>query len=162
MSTRHLLRQATPLLAAAILVAGCQAASGGAPSPTPSAIAAVPASVADWTARQGFGGSSGLPQVNQGAHWLQDNVYADDYSHWIFWWNGIAQDLATWLDTHTPTACWADYHATVRTNLASMLADFATLQSAADANHGQPPDAITDLVQRADVISELPLPSGCA
>ena len=39
------------------------------------------ASLADWTARQGFGGSSGLNEIQHGAHWLQDNTYAADYSH---------------------------------------------------------------------------------
>jgi hypothetical protein len=160
MSTRQLLRLAAPLLAAATLLAGCQAASGGAPTSSPKASA--PASFADWTARQGFGGSVGLREINHGAHWLQENTGADDYSHWIFWWNGMVQDLAAWLDTHDPTACWADYHAQVRAGLASSLKDLAAIQAAADAHLAQPYDAITDFVTKTDALMALPDPSGCS
>ena len=168
MSTPRRLRIAAPIIALASLLAACQVASGGAPSATaapttaPSAAASKPASLADWTARQGFGGGAGMSELDHGAHWLQDNVFASDYSHWIFWWNGLAQDLAAWLDTHAPTACWADYHATVRAGLANVLTDLASLQAAADQNLAQPPDATTDLVRQADTILELPMPTGCA
>lgn len=168
MSTSRLLRLGAQMIAAAGLLAACQSASGGAPSApsapvsTPTTAPSGPASLADWTARQGFGGGSGLAQVQQGAHWLDVNGAGSDASDAAFWWNGIAVDLAAWLDAHPATDCWAAYHAQVRAGLGNVLTELATIRAAVDAGHLVPIEPSAALVRDADALVALPLPSGCA
>lgn len=167
MSTPSILRVAAPALLAASLIAGCQAASGSAPSatrpptaaPAPTVQAATP--FAAWTARQGFGGGSGLVEIGKGAHWLRENVGASDAASWASWWNGTATNLASWLEQHEPTSCWAEYHAAVSAGMARALADLAAIQAALDAGKSLPLDASDAFVTEADALEALRPPANC-
>jgi hypothetical protein len=102
-----------------------------------------------------------LSEIDKGAHWLDENVGASDFGSWLFWWNGVAQDLATWVDAHEPSACWADYHAQVREGLHGTMADLAALQAAFDAKQSSLATETGAFVKHADALLALPLPAGC-
>ncbi len=117
------------LMLLAVASAGCGQASGAsAPPPSASAAEATPAgptTYADWVARQGFGGSSGLNNVMKLATWLTDNAATAttfDLTSDL----GDINLLAGWLDGHPATACWSTYHDRVRADLAALQTAYAT------------------------------------
>lgn len=115
-------------IALAVSLAGCAGAAVATPSPVaptaaPTAAPTLggPVPFADWTARQGFGGSSGLSNVNKLAKWLTEHRY-DVTGFDLDNDGGDVVALADWLDAHPPTDCWTDYHAAVRKSL-QVIAD---------------------------------------
>ena len=173
MSTRQRLLLPAMLIGATTLLAACGASASGAaptdatpatPAPTvrPSPTMAGPTSYADWVARQGFGGSSGLREIAKGAHWLQSNAGASDAAEMAWWWNDSVEMLQLWLDTHPATPCWADLHEHMRTGLADVHATLATMRATLDAGQPRPQDAASHLVEVADELLAVPDPAGCA
>src|SRR5262245_29118307 len=166
------LRRSLGLVAVAALLAAC---SGAAASPAPSSQpAATPAAVASadagasggpvdfaaWVERQGFGGSSGLNEVAKEAHWMQDHpaeVTPFDMQTTL----GFVDHLAGWLDDHQPTACWAEYHATVRETLGRMHDGYTTAIEERSAGKYVTKDLVTAIVADADAAEALPQPPGC-
>jgi hypothetical protein len=155
-----------------VAVAGCSSAGGATPVPatsapvlTPSATAAAPTpagptAYADWVARQGFGGSSGLNNVAKLAGWLTEHRY--DVT--AFDLDGDHADvvrLVSWLDAHPATPCWVEYHATVRSLLQS-IAD-AYVQADADLTTAGAVDATRAAAMSAAAAqaSALPAPASC-
>jgi hypothetical protein len=178
------LRPSLAIVAAVLLSAACSGAavtpgtasvapsSGGstpAPrSPASSAAAESPAATgsggpvdyAAWIERQGFGGSSGLNELAKETHWMQDHpaeVTAFDIQTTL----RLADNLASWLDEHAPTACWADYHAEVRATLHGMHDAYVTAAAARTAGNNVPTDVVVGLVKDADTVHGLADPAGC-
>ena len=117
--------------ALAVAIGGCSGAAVATPSPVPAttsptaaATAAGPAAFADWTERQGFGGSSGLNNVNKLAKWLTEHRYdvtAFDLDND----GGDVVALVGWLDAHPATACWAEFHTAIRKALQAIADGYA-------------------------------------
>jgi hypothetical protein len=119
-----------------------------------------PTTLAAWNDRQGFGGGSGMVEIQKGAHWLKENPWAADRSNWADWWSATVDGLAAWLDIHPATPCWTAYHASARQALARIQGDFVPIRTAF-ANGGYAPAAsASDLVSTADALIALqPAPS---
>lgn len=161
-------RPAIALLAAALALTAC---SGAAPAPTatpapstppaPTATASGgPVGYAAWVERQGFGGSSGLKEVAKETNWMRDNPVAVTAFD-IQTTQRLVDHLATWLDENPATACWVDYHATVRAALGRMHDAYVTAHDARAAGNQVPADVVTALVNDAGDADALPAPSGC-
>jgi hypothetical protein len=158
---------ASATLAALIsLIAACsgspaartEAPSGGAPSPI--ATVAGPTDFAAWTERQGFGGSSGLANIAKLVRWVRD--HPGEESSWNV--DDETTDilrLAAWLDQHPATACWADYHATVRASLDALAADYAKAKVDIQAGGIVSTSLIDAMVGEANRAEALPAPAGC-
>lgn len=155
-------RTSIALLAAALILAAC----GGTPSPSPSAAptaapsVAGPSAFADWTARQGFGGSSGVRMVNTLTAWLVDNSSQITVANL----DGDVADighLVEWLDAHPATACWADYHAAMRASLVLIEDGYATARTAVVAGKLAPLDALTAIHAESQKALDMPAPAHC-
>ena len=126
----------------------------------PPAASGGPVDYAAWVERQGFGGSSGLHQLLNDVKFLQANAYAatlfdvDDGAK-------LADHLATWLDQNPPTACWADYHAAIRSDLGKIHDDFAPAHDNVAGGHSIPADVATKLVTEAQAAYDMAAPAGC-
>lgn len=153
-------------VAVAASAAAC-AATPTSPSPGPSAVpptaaptTAGPANFADWTARQGFGGSSGLANVKKLADWLvghraEVRLFDLDSD------SGDVIGLASWLDAHPPTACWTDYHVRVRALLQKIVAGYTDARAA--VADGEPiPEGVAEGIQAEAVAAfSMPAPASC-
>lgn len=150
-------------LVAAVLMAGCGTSSGGsstAPPTTSQPTVAAETAFADWTARQGFGGSSGLHNVDKLTAWLGDH----EADVTLFDLDGDAQDianLATWLDTHQPTACWSAYHEAVRADLTKLAAYYVTTRAAVAAGGPAPADVVANMETTSKAALGMPAPASC-
>jgi len=115
---------------------------------------------AAWVERQGFGGSSGLHQLLNDVKFLQANAYSvtlfdvDDGAK-------LADHLATWLDQNPPTACWADYHAAIRSDLGKIHDDFVPVHDNVAGGHSIPGDVATALVTEVEAAFDTAAPAGC-
>jgi hypothetical protein len=167
---------ATPVpSASATAPAATLAAATPAPSvtPTPPATASPeavsspaasgsggPVDYAAWVERQGFGGSSGLREVAKETRWMHDNPTAvtpfDIQST-----QRLVDHLITWLEQNAPTACWADYHATVQATLGRIHAGYVTAHDTRASGSAVPDDVVASLVKDADAAAALPDPAGC-
>jgi hypothetical protein len=139
------------------------------PTPEPSVAAAESASPAAsdgpvaysaWVERQGFGGSSGLAEVAKETNWMRDHpteVTAFDIQTTL----RFVDHLATWLDENPATACWSDYHATVRATLGRMHDAYTKAHDARAAGNLVPADIVTSLVTDANAADAMPAPAGC-
>lgn len=169
--------------ALAITIAGCTAAQ----PQTPSAVAATATSAATpqsstpgpgesvaasadassgpvgyeaWVERQGFGGSSGLRQAINDAQFIKANAYTvtafdvDDGARRI-------DLLAAWLDEHPPTACWADYHAAMRSALGRAHDGYVSAREARTAGTSIPTDVAAALVDEIQAAYDVAAPTGC-
>jgi hypothetical protein len=157
------------LMVAAVLIGGCGAGSSAssagalptAVAPTAAPTLAGPTDFAAWIERQGFGGSSGLNNVNKLAGWLVNHatevrVFDLDQD------GGDVAKLLAWLDTHPATDCWADYHAAVRASLEAIAAGYATTRVAVEAGKPAPAEVIGPMYQEATKALGLPRPANCA
>jgi len=137
-----------PSSPAAEASASAAAASGG------------PVEYAAWVERQGFGGSSGLHQLLNDVKFLQANAYSatlfdvDDGAK-------LADHLSTWLDQNPPTACWADYHAAIRSDLGKIHDDFVPVHDNVAGGHSIPADVATALVTEVQAAFDMAAPAGC-
>ena len=119
-----------------------------------------PVDYADWVARQGFGGSSGLKQLLNDVNFLQANAYTatlfdvDDGAK-------LVDHLATWLEQNPPTACWAEYHAAMQTALGKIHDDFVPAHDNVAGGHSIPADVATKLVTEAQAAFDMAAPAGC-
>jgi hypothetical protein len=148
-------------------LAGCGTSSGGssptAPPtspPTSQPTVAADTAFAAWTERQGFGGSSGLKSVDKLTGWLGDH----EYDATLFDLDEDAGDiarLASWLDTHQPTACWADYHAAVRADLTKLAAAYVTTRAAVAAGNSAPADVVASMETTSKAALAMPAPPNC-
>ena len=139
---------ATPAAVESSAASASAAASGG------------PVGYAAWVERQGFGGSSGLNEVAKETHWMQDHpteVTAFD----IQTTQRFIDHLATWLDQNPATACWTEYHATVRATLGRMHDAYITAHDARAAGSYVPNDVAAALVKDAEAAESMPPPPGC-
>lgn len=154
-------------LLVALLVAGCTAAAPATPSPaaatpavTPIPTAAGPTAFADWIAREGFGGSSGLSNVNKLVIYLNEH----STSYGLYDIDADAADVASllaWLDAHPATACWTAYHASVTASLQTLVADYAAVHTAVAAG-GTPPIAVlVAMAAESAAAKALPAPPSC-
>jgi hypothetical protein len=115
---------------------------------------------AAWVERQGFGGSSGLHQLLNDVKFLQANAYSatlfdvDDGAK-------LADHLSTWLDQNPPTACWADYHAAIRSDLGKIHDDFVPVHDNVAGGHSIPADVATALVTEVQAAFDMAAPAGC-
>lgn len=149
-------------LAVALILSACS----GTPSPSPSAAppaapsVAGPTAFADWTARQGFGGSSGVRMVNTLTGWLVDHISEITVANL----DGDVADighLVEWLDAHPPTACWADYHTAMRASLVLIKDGYATVRTAVVAGKLAPIDVVTSIHAESQKAIDLPAPANC-
>ena len=119
-----------------------------------------PVEYAAWVERQGFGGSSGLHQLLNDVKFLQANAYSvtlfdvDDGAK-------LADHLAAWLDQNPPTACWADYHAAIRSDLGKIHDDFVPVHDNVAGGHSIPADVATALVTEVQAAFDMAAPAGC-
>jgi len=119
-----------------------------------------PVEYAAWVERQGFGGSSGLHQLLNDVKFLQANAYSvtlfdvDDGAK-------LADHLAAWLDQNPPTACWADYHAAIRSDLGKIHDDFVPVHDNVAGGHSIPGDVATALVTEVQAAFDTAAPAGC-
>jgi hypothetical protein len=158
-------------------LAACSASAAAAPSarpttnptPSPTSPAAAttapatplpsgPVDYAEWVARQGFGGSSGLRQLVNDVTWIQSNptqatLFDID--------DGLkrADRLRTWLDDHEPTACWADYHVTVRAALGRIVDGLTAVHDAKAAGKLVPSEIAAQLVTETQAAWQLAAPA---
>ena len=119
-----------------------------------------PVSYAAWVERQGFGGSSGLKEVAKETNWMRDHpteVTAFDIQTTL----RVVDHLAAWLDENPATACWSDYHATVRATLGRMHEAYTAAHDARAAGNLVPTDIVTSLVTDANAADAMPAPAGC-
>ena len=130
------------------------------PATVPSAGLATEASFADWIEVQGFGGSSGLREIDKLIRRESESPsVATEYE--------ISDQLATigglmsWLDGHRPTACWADYHAAIRSGLATLANDYATIREALSAGKPFPADVSASMVTVSRQLLGMEQPTGC-
>lgn len=160
-------------LTLALTVAGCAGATAS-PSPAPPAAAptaqatvpatpAGPAAFADWTARQGFGGSSGINAVRSVARWMFENrfeittvILDTDVGA-----KGDIVALIEWLDFHEPTACWADFHTAMRASLERLLDDYAAVRVVVAAGHWPDEALVGTLRDESLVAYEMKGPANC-
>ncbi|MEA2673899.1 MAG: hypothetical protein QOI92_1091 [Chloroflexota bacterium] len=172
----HPVLVARTFLTGSVLAALVAACGGGAAiaSPTANSAAAAPPTVAstpeptvfgptafaDWTERQGFGGSSGLHDVAKNAAWLTEHTFdakafdIDSDTHNI-------QLLIAWLDAHPATACWASYHTAVRTALASLVTQYRAVSAAIAAGTSVPMAVATAIANEAQSTYAMPDPASC-
>jgi hypothetical protein len=119
-----------------------------------------PVNYAAWVDRQGFGGSSGLKEVAKETNWMRDHpteVTAFDIQTTL----RFVDHLATWLDENPATACWSEYHTTVRATLGRMHDAYTTAHDARAAGNLVPTDVVTSLVTDANAADAMPAPAGC-
>jgi hypothetical protein len=162
---RRISRLVLLLPSVAVLAAGCAAAAATPTPPTPTPAApspssAGPTSFAEWTARQGFGGSSGLGIIRDNllfvvGHRSQMTSYDVDSD------KADVTNLAGWLDLHPATACWADYHQAVRDGLARLADGYEQMRPDVEIGHPVPDKTATDLKALADSLVAMPQPAGC-
>ena len=156
-------RLALACLLAPALLAACGASPGASPSTSAPATAsspAGPASFADWTARQGFGGASGLGLISEDIQRLRNRP--TDITAFIAGQDvGNVDALAGWLDGHPATTCWADYHATVRAGLADLAAGYAKVRAAIDGGTAIPDDVTAAMAERLAQLQALKAPASC-
>jgi hypothetical protein len=119
-----------------------------------------PVDYAAWVEVQGFGGSSGLRQVLRGAEWIRDNPTIGNAFD-IEMDMRVATNLAAWLDAHPATACWAEYHTTVRASLDRIHDAFAEARDARAAGAVVPQDVADRVVSEAQAAADLAEPAGC-
>jgi hypothetical protein len=151
---------------AATLIAGC-GQSGAKPSAPPAstltAVAATPSgpvAFAEWTARQGFGGSSGLANMNKLAKWL--DAHRGDATPFDLTSDSHDIDgLIAWLDQHPASSCWADYHAAMRALLAKLQGPYATAIQARTDGAAVTIGTSLQIVAGAQAAVDLPAPAGC-
>jgi hypothetical protein len=138
------------------------------PLPAASQAAAIPEASASggpvdyaaWVERQGFGGSSGLNEVAKETEWMRDHpIEVTPFD--IQTTQRFIDHLAAWLDQHPATACWADYHTTVRAALARMHDAYITAHDARAAGNQVAADVVAALVNDADNAARLAEPAGC-
>ena len=158
-------------LSAWFLLAGCTVVGPSATTPptpsanqassaTPAPSPAGPTALADWTARQGFGGSSGLGIIRDNllfvvGHPSEMTSYDVDAD------KADVTNLAGWLDVHPATACWAAYHAVVRDGLAKLATGYEQIRTYVDVGDPVPNDVAAGLKGLADDLVAMPPPSGC-
>jgi hypothetical protein len=148
---------------ASILVAGCASAAAPSSSPAPTtapSAAAGPASFADWTTRQGFGGASGVRLMNENVLFIVNHP-SEMTTFFIDEDEGDIAALIGWLDEHPATACWAEYHATVRTGLADLNDAYEKLRPVVEAGSSVPPDVATAMAAQTKALLDLAAPAGC-
>jgi hypothetical protein len=73
----------------------------------------------------------------------------------------LTDNLAAWLDSHPATACWADYHATMRASLDRIKSAFAAARDARAAGDSVTPEVGAQLVKETQAAVDLPEPAGC-
>jgi hypothetical protein len=125
-----------------------------------SAASGGPVDYAAWVERQGFGGSSGIKEVAKETNWMRDHpaeVTAFDIQTTM----RFVDHLATWLDGNPATACWTDYHATVRATLGRIHDAEIQARDARAAGNYVPTDVVTSLVRDANALDAMPAPAGC-
>lgn len=120
-----------------------------------------PTAFAAWTARQGFGGGSGLAEVQKGADWLNRNPGASDRASWVDWWSSTADGLVFWLDTHPATPCWTAYHDAARQALGRIHDDFALIRRAVGEGNNVPGATIVHMLATATNLVALEQPADC-
>jgi hypothetical protein len=157
---------------ATVIAAGCSGPSGtstagaspaaGSPATVSTAAPTVfgPTPFADWTARQGFGGSSGLNNVKKLGAWLVEHaaevqVFDLDSN------SGDVVGLIGWLDAHPATPCWADYHAAIRGSLETVAAGYADARAALAAGKPLPLDVATAIRDETQTAYAMPEPASC-
>jgi hypothetical protein len=130
-------------------------------SPTAAATPDIgPADYATWVEIQGFGGSSGLREILKAAHWTQDHPTegsAFDISEDM----RLVDYLAAWLDAHDATACWAEYHATMRAMLDRIHDAFSAARDARAAGNMVPTEVGVQLVTESEAAFNLAAPPAC-
>jgi hypothetical protein len=157
------------LVASSLLAAACGAAApSAAPAMTPADAATVPAEpsfgptdFASWTARQGFGGSSGLNEMNKLVLWMGDNPRQITVAMLDEEELPSVTYLVRWLEQHPPTACWAEYHATALAALRTLEEDYATVRAAVAAGKSVPSDLATSMAEVAGTAYAMPAPANC-
>jgi hypothetical protein len=127
---------------------------------TPGPTVFGPTAFADWTERQGFGGSSGLHDVAKNAAWLTEHTFdatafdIDSDTHKIHL-------LIDWLDAHPATTCWASYHAAVRASLTSLVARYVDVSAAIASGTSVPTAVATAIANEAQSTYAMPDPASC-
>lgn len=160
-------RRAPLAIAAAIsalLLAACAPAAGSAsqtPPPAESPAAAGPTDFAAWTARQGFGGSSGLTEIHKYVAWVGDNPGEVTAGLVAVEAIPVVDSLAAWLDSHPATACWAEYRDAVRADLATIQDGYAAIRSAVAAGKAMPADTQARMEQAGRQALDRPAPADC-
>jgi len=153
-------------LAGIVLLAACSASPAAssraatAPVVTPAATAAGPTAFADWVARQGFGGSSGLNNINKLVIYL--NEHGSTYALADI--DADAADVAhllAWLDAHPATACWTAYRATMTASLQTLVNDYTAVHAAVAAGRTPPLDVTTAMADESAAAKALPQPPNC-
>jgi hypothetical protein len=158
-----IVRSLVSVVLGATILAGCGTAAT--PSPTPPAATSTPTTAgptafADWIAREGFGGSSGLNNVNKLVIYL--NEHSTTYA--LFDIDADAADVASllaWLDAHPATACWTEYHAAVRASLHDLVDGYAAVHAAVSAGRTPPIDVTVAMAATSAAAKALPAPASC-
>ena len=146
-------------LSAGILLAACSAAAApsAAPPASPTPSTAGPASFAEWTARQGFGGSSGVGIVRDNLLFVVGHP-SDMTPYTVDEDKGDVTHLLDWLDLHPATACWSEYHAAMRDGLAKLAADYDEMHTYVDAGNSVPNVFAREMKGLADDLVGMPPP----
>jgi len=120
-----------------------------------------PTDFAAWTARQGFGGSSGLNEVHKLIDWIGD--HPTEVTVEMLDQEEIAEvrGLSAWLALHPPTDCWADSHAVVSAALGTLEDSLATVRSSVGAGKGLPTATAAEMADLSGNIEAMPAPAGC-
>jgi hypothetical protein len=145
------------------ILAGCSVGatpSATAPAATSTPTTPGPTAFADWIAREGFGGSSGLNNVNKLVIYL--NEHSTSYA--LFYIDADAADVASllaWLDAHPATACWTEYHAAVRSSLHDLVDGYAAVHAAVSAGRTPPIDVTVAMAATSAAAKALPAPANC-
>lgn len=121
------------------------------------ASSAGPADYADWVARQGFGGGSGLDGLAKAPRYLRDHLGDPGFD--LVHWAQIADELVRWLEEHQPADCWADYHAALRQPVTMIRDDLAELQWLAEEGTVLPEARIAALEASISAARAIPTPA---
>ena len=158
----------------ALLIAACAAPGGSVPpsaantaSPAPSTAAAPasptpagPTAFAEWVDRQGFGGSSGLRDINKLALWLQDNMTIATAYDVTSETTRVAR-LIDWLDTHPATACWTSFRSDMLAILGKLHDSYSSAAAAMTASQTIPTDVVEAIVADAGAAFKMADPADC-
>jgi hypothetical protein len=162
--TTRVLRAGTWLPGAAIavlIVAGCGAAAATAtPAGTVAPTPAGPTSYGAYVAHLGFGGQAGPNEVRRMARYISDHAGAEA----LFDLDGdieLVSRLNAWLDSHPPTACWADHHRQVRAHLAAVEDGWTRARPTVERGGLVPYDIVETTLEEADAANDLPEPVNC-
>jgi hypothetical protein len=170
--TMHLHRPSPSrwMLAGAVAATAFLAATCGGPPPAPSVTPAPvetassastgPTTWSAWVDHLGFGGQTGPNEIRRIARYISDHSGSEtlfDLDADI----SLVTSLISWMDAHPATACWAQYHSTVRAELVEVRDGWVAARPTVEKGGLVPMSIVKSAFDVASAANDLPAPSNC-